>query len=260
MYWAIKARYPGLQVIATAGRAALGYFGQAAHTPTGTRPDVIDDHYYGPFASFTASADRYGNTHPGATKFLVGEFGVQEGSPTGDLRAAVGEAAFLTGIERASDVVMGASYAPMLVNENQPNRPTSMIGFDSLRSYGSPSYWMLRMFSTNLGRELVPSTLSGATGVDQVVTKTTTRAGSAFFVKLVNTTARGQAVNISFDDPHVTIRGQTATQLTGRATARNTLQDPTAVVPTTRRLNGGVGSPPIALPPYSITVLRLSTG
>jgi hypothetical protein len=83
----------------------------------------------------------------------------QNGSPTPTLRAAVGEAAFLTGLERNSDIVIGSMYAPIVVNENASNWPTNMIGIDAGTSYGSPSYWLQRMFATNLGTSIVGSTL-----------------------------------------------------------------------------------------------------
>jgi hypothetical protein len=260
MYRAIKARYPSLQLIATAGRAALGYFGQAAGTPTGVPPQIIDDHYYGSFATFASNADRYSMAARSGPKFFVGEFGVQEGSPTGDLRAAVGDAAFVTGLERNSDVVLGAAYAPLLANQGQPSRPTSLIGFNGLTSYGSPSYWMLRMFSANLGNSLVASTITGTTGVDEVVTRTAGRAGTVFYAQLVNTTATPQTVTTSFTGPGFTPTAATLTQLTGSPTSQNSLQHPTAVVPVAHSLSVSSGVPAITLPAYSVSALRLADG
>lgn len=258
MYRAIKSTYPSLQVIATAGQAALGYFGQAADTPTGVPPAIIDDHYYGSYRAFTSSAERYSAAARPGPKFFVSEYGVQEGSPTGDLRAAVGEAAFLTGLERNSDVVLGAAYAPVLANQGQPSRPTSLIGFDGLKSYGSPSYWTARMFAANLGKQLVASTVTGTTGVDEVVTRTVSGSGTTFYVQLVNTTVRAQAVRTTFSAPGFAPGTATLTQLTGRPRSQNSLQHPTAVVPRTHALAVSGGVPQITLPAYSVSVLRLT--
>jgi alpha-L-arabinofuranosidase len=260
MYRAIKARYPSLEVIASAGRMALGYFGQAAATPTGVPPAIIDDHYYGPYAAFTSSADRYAVASRRGPRFFVGELGVQEGSPTGDLRAAVGEAAFLTGLERNSDVVLGAAYAPLLANQGQPSRPTSLIGFNGLTSYGSPSYWMLRMFAANLGERLVSSTLTGATGVEQVVTKTVDSKGTTFFIQLVNTSPRSRVIATSFSGPGFAPHTATLTQLIGAPRSHNSLRAPRNVVPGTRRLSIAGGVPQITLPGYSVGVLCLTGG
>ncbi len=259
MYRAIKPRYPSLQLIATAGPAALGYFGQAADTPTGVAPTIIDDHYYGSYGAFTSSADRYSVAARPGPKFFVSEYGVQEGSPTGDEHAAVGEAAFLTGLERNSDVVLGAAYAPLLANQGQPSRPTSLIGFNGLESYGSPSYWVLRMFATNLGKQLVASTLTGTTGVDEVVTRTISRSGTTLYVQIVNTTGEARAVRTTFTGPGFVPGAATLTQLTGRPRSHNSLRDPSAVVPRTHTLTVSGGVPRITLPPYSVNVLRLTS-
>ena len=47
-----------------------------------------------------------------------------------------------------------------------------MIGLDAATSYGSPSYWVVHMFSNNLGRQVLGSRLTGAGTVKQVVTRT----------------------------------------------------------------------------------------
>ncbi len=51
-------------------------------------------------------------------KIFVGEWASQEGSPTPTLSAALGDAAWLTGMERNSDVVVMEAYAPLFVNVN----------------------------------------------------------------------------------------------------------------------------------------------
>jgi alpha-L-arabinofuranosidase len=255
---AIKARYPSLEVVASAGRAARGYFGHAGDIPTGVPPEIIDDHYYGSGAAFRSSADRYSTASRSGPKFLVGEFGVEERRPTNDLRAAVSEAAFLSGLERNSDVVLGAAYAPLLVNLGQPSRPSSLIGFNGLTSFGSPSYWLLRMLAANLGDRLVPSSLSGATGIDQVVTGTSRGAGTTFYIQLVNTRPTRQTVTTSFTAPGFTPTAAKLTQLTGQPTSHNSLEHPRTVVPVIRTISVSGGVPAITLPGYSVSVLRLT--
>ena len=83
---------------------------------------------------------------------LVGEYGAIDGTPTGALRAAVGAASFLTGLERSSDIVIGSTYAPPIGNESSQNWPTNLIGIDAASSHGSPSYWVQRAFAANTGK------------------------------------------------------------------------------------------------------------
>ena len=104
---AIKAAYPQVQVVAT--------------TPVTSRPmDVLDNHYYNTPQWFVDNDHLFDAAPRGGTKILAGEFAALQGTPTGSLGAAVGEAAFITGMERNADVVLGASYAPVLVNVNAP--------------------------------------------------------------------------------------------------------------------------------------------
>ena len=64
------------------------------------------------------------------------------------LQGAIAEAAFMTGLERNSEVVEMAAYAPLFVHAEQgtwvPTWPTNLIVFDSSRcaTAGAPS-WLL---------------------------------------------------------------------------------------------------------------------
>ncbi len=110
-YKAIKAKYPDLQLIAT--------------TPvTSVRPDVIDDHYYRSPQEFYSDVHHYDKTDRNGPKIFVGEWATLEGSPTPDFGAALGDAAWMTEMERNSDIVIMASYAPLFTNVN-PGKPCS---------------------------------------------------------------------------------------------------------------------------------------
>ena len=69
------------------------------------------------------------------------------------------EACFITGMERNADVVAMASYAPLFVNASDRAWNPDAIVFDSLRSYGTPSYWAQQMFSVNRGDVVLASSL-----------------------------------------------------------------------------------------------------
>jgi alpha-L-arabinofuranosidase len=143
-YDAIKARYPQIQLIAT------------AHVKS--RPiDILDEHYYSTPEWFILNAnlyDRYDRTGP---KILVGEYAVTAKCGTGNLRAAIAEAAFMTGIERNADIVVMAAYAPLFVNVNDRAWNPDLIGFDSARCYGTPSYYVQQLFSVYRGTHALPT-------------------------------------------------------------------------------------------------------
>jgi alpha-N-arabinofuranosidase len=62
----------------------------------------------------------------------VGEWATREGDPTPNLEAALGDAAWMTGMERNSDIVIMASYAP-LFREREPRRHAVGDRSDRLR-------------------------------------------------------------------------------------------------------------------------------
>ena len=148
-YDAIKAKYPKLQIIATA-------------RVQGHAMDVLDDHYYRSAAAMAADAHHYDKADRSGPKIFVGEWASTEGSPTPTMQAALGDAAWMTGMERNSDIVVLESYAPLLVNVNPGARQwgTNLIGYDALGSFGSPSYYVQKMFGTNRGDVVLPVTLT----------------------------------------------------------------------------------------------------
>jgi len=142
---AIKAKYPALKLIAT--------------SPVHSRnADVLDDHYYRSARAMERDVHHYDSYSRNGPKIFVGEWASTEGSPTPTLQAALGDAAWLTGLERNSDLVVIASYAPLLVNVNPGAAQwgTNLIGYDALTSFGSPSYYAQKMFGTNVGDTILP--------------------------------------------------------------------------------------------------------
>ncbi|HET6387450.1 MAG TPA: sialate O-acetylesterase [Armatimonadota bacterium] len=173
---AIRKRYPRLKIIATAPVKSF-------------KPDLYDDHYYRSALQMLTEADRYdkpkGKPAPltfsgggwsgrqsGGIKTFVGEWATQEGSPTPDLNAALSDATFLMRLERDSDAVSMESYAPMLINVSpaDPDKGyprawqwrTNLIGYDAMRSFGSPSYYAQAMFAQNRGDVVLPTNLQSA--------------------------------------------------------------------------------------------------
>jgi alpha-L-arabinofuranosidase len=148
-YDAIKARYPHLKLIATT----------TVHNRT---PDLYDEHYYRSPAAMEKDATHYDSYDRHGPKVFVGEWASQEGQPTPDMNSALGDAAWMTGLERNTDVVLMNTYAPLLVNVNPGGRQwgTNLIGYDSLTSFGSPSYYAQVMFASNLGDVTLPVDLS----------------------------------------------------------------------------------------------------
>jgi len=142
-YDAVKARFPKIQLI--------------ADCPTTKRPaDIVDEHYYSTPEFFMLNADRYDRYDRKGPKVYVGEYAVTANCGKGNLRGALGEAAFMTGMERNADIVVMASYAPLFCNVNYQRWPVNMINFDSHRVYGNPSYYVQQMFSQHRADVVLP--------------------------------------------------------------------------------------------------------
>jgi alpha-N-arabinofuranosidase len=125
-------------------------------------PDLLDDHFYISIPTALRQAHLYDNYDRQATKIFVGEWATNNpGSGDTPMMAfALGDAAWLTGLERNADVVVMNCYAPLFVNVNPGARQwrTNLIGYDAMTSFGSPSYYVQKMFSTNRGDVVLPAT------------------------------------------------------------------------------------------------------
>ena len=146
-YKAIKAKYPEVILIANVWG---GY-------PTKSMPEIIDEHYYNNPEFFMLNAGKYDSYDRKGPKVFVGEYAVTQGTGQGNLRGAIGEAAFMTGMERNSDIVVMASYAPLLVNVNHRKWNPDLINYDSSRIYGLPSYYVQQLFSVHRGDVVLPT-------------------------------------------------------------------------------------------------------
>jgi alpha-L-arabinofuranosidase len=119
---------------------------------------LIDDHAYLSPRAFLRAVNRYNNYDRSAPKIFFGEWATQEGRPTPTLRAAVSDAAWLTGLQKDADVVIMNCYAPLLVNVNRGASQwgTNLIGYDAAHSFGSPSFYAQKMFASAWGNVDLP--------------------------------------------------------------------------------------------------------
>jgi alpha-N-arabinofuranosidase len=247
-YKAIKAKHPALQLIAT--------------TPvTGIKPDVVDDHYYKQATEFFKMADHYDKTDRNGPKIFVGEWATREGSPTTNLGAALGDAAWMTGLERNSDLIVMASYAPLFVNVNPGGMQWSsdLIGYDAQSSYGSPGYYAQVMFAQHLGTSVPASSLTGA--ADRFFFSVTNNPATGVVdVKLVNATSMPQSLQIDLSGRRPVNPNAQLTMLTGHTTAEtNTIDHPERVIPTTTNVKISANEFSHLVPAYSIQVLEFKT-
>ena len=245
-YHAIKAKYPDLPLIATAPVKSV-------------TPDVIDEHYYVRATTFFHDAHHYDNTDRQGPKIFVGEWATREGVPTPNMGAALGDAAWMTGLERNSDIVVMASYAPLLVNVSPGAMQwdTDLIGYNAMKSYGSPSYYAQVMFASYLGNEKPVSSLEGG-GERFFYSVTEDTAKKRLYLKLVNGSSDAQAVDIELPGAKLAAEGKVISLTAHDTQATNTINEPTNIVPVDSTLKISGTTLHYKVPGYAIQVLVLS--
>ncbi len=244
-YDALHAADPSLKFIAT--------------EPVTSRPAyAVDDHYYNSDPSYFAqNAHLFDSMSRSGPKIIVGEYATTNTSPTGTLADALGESAFLTGTERNADLVIGASYAPLLVNVNAPSWPTNLIGYNALNSYGSPSYYAQEMLADNLGQQVIGTQVTGDTGT---LFQVATESAGHTYLTVVNDGSAPAPTQVSLAGLGTGAAGGTATVLAGKPGERNSLADPQRVSPQTSALSASLGTQfSYTFPGESLTVLDLTT-
>ena len=215
---AIKAKYPDQKLIATA-------------PITSVKPDVLDDHFYLSAEKYFDDIHHYDNFDRNGPKIFMGEYATMEGLPTGDFGAALGDAAWLTGVERNSDVVVMSSYAPLLVNVHNGGMQwhPDLIGYDGLSSYGSPSYYVLSLFAAKVG-DTVPE--SSITGAGSRIAYSVTESAGKIYVKIVNGVPTPQELEIDLSGVSAITGPAKVTRLHALSPVdTNTISDPKHIVP-----------------------------
>ncbi len=117
--------------------------------------DLEEHHYYMTPSWFAANGGRYDEYDRALPKVFVSEYAANQDCGKGNLAAAVGESAFMLGMENNSDIVDMAAYAPLFNHEHNREWPVNLIVFDNHRAYGTPSYHAQILFAENRPDELL---------------------------------------------------------------------------------------------------------
>ncbi len=266
-YDAIKARYPQLTLISTIGND------QSENARVKSRkPGMTDEHYYRAADDFIRTSPDYAKKYDrNGPEIFVGEWaahedpkikpwdrGARQQPPTPSMKAALGDAAFMAAMERNSDLIKMQCYAPLLVNVNPGGRQwrPDLIGYDAISSYGSPSYYAFRMFSQNLGDEILAAEI--ADGSTQVAATRDSRTGEVY-LKLVNPQSTPEQVNIHLKGVASIGSKGVALTLAGNPDDTNSITEPRRVIPEETTLRDLKPDFVYSVPPHGIVVLKLRT-
>ncbi|KAG5635519.1 hypothetical protein H0H81_010982 [Sphagnurus paluster] len=175
-------------------------------------------------------------------------------SPVGRLtfptvRSAVGEAAFMTGLERNADIVqicsgicplVGARFElPMVgVNISLNGQGNNKASFSSNTIHRSTSFYVQKLFSVNKGDEYLPSTLPVATGT--LFWSVTRRISTKeIIIKISNNAVTTADITFVLPTGVSAVNTARAEILTGPTGASNSPATPNIIVPYTITVPAG---------------------
>jgi len=285
---AIEAKYPQLTCISTIADAQY----PDLKVTSGKKPAVFDEHYYRSSWDMWENASQYDSYDRNGPKIFVGEWATREGAPTTNLNAALGDAAWMTGMERNSDIVIMSCYAPLFVNVNTPTATapkawqwdSDLIGYNALNSFGSPSYYVQKMFSSYLGDVIVPTTAENIPTQNRPATPQRPNSQNAapakpkavptifysatkdaktgtIYLKVVNTLGKVQPVQINLKGVGKVASKAAMVVIKGaKPEDTNTITEPVKIVPITSTVKGVAPTFTQKLAPYSVTILSLQSG
>jgi len=139
-YTVLKERFPDIILISNTHIELEGF-----------PAEVVDEHFYNDTEFFASKHHKYDDYDRNGPKIFVGEYAVTNNRVNASLYSALGEAVFLTGLERNQDIVTMSCYAPLFMNASYTSWYPNLIVFNNHESFGIPSYYMLQMMGQNRG-------------------------------------------------------------------------------------------------------------
>lgn len=263
----LKEKYPNIALISSAGPSPDGErFDFLWDKLRELKADLVDEHYYMAPKWFRENSGRYDNYPRTGPKVFAGEYAAQSvgiASPDNknNWECALSEAAFVTGLDRNADVVEMSSYAPLFGHLEAWQWTPNMIWFDNLRSYGTPNYYVQKLFSVNRGTRILPVLINGSpkNGQNEIYTSASLdeRTGEVI-LKVVNTGSIAREVRINLAGAgNVGKSGKAFVLASADLKAENSLDNPTKVAPLERQLTVAAAEFDYTLTPQSLTVIRV---
>ena len=209
MYNAVKEKYPEIIVVSTAGASADGreFNANMAEIDARYQDTYVDEHYYRDNKWFYANGDRYnpdkvrggeGHTYDRnvPTRVFVGEFANNRAN--NDYASAMAEAAYWTSLERNSDMVVMAAYAPLFCKKGFNKWNSNLIWFDNRGLWRSCNYYYQQLFSVAGDKAFsISEVMNGKTVDETVYTSPTVDSGTGeLYVKFVNSEAMDKSLTL----------------------------------------------------------------
>ncbi len=261
---AIHNKYPDIKLVSGVGPGASGpLFDFLDPLMREMKADVLDEHYYMPPEWFQNNASRYDHYDRNGPKIFAGEYAAHVRNTTGAERnnwlSALSEAAFMTGLERNADVVYMASYAPLFAHIDAWQWAPNLIWFDNLDSYGTPNYYVQKLFSNYKGTHSLPvlqnnQPMTGQQGL--YASSSIDKDKKQLILKIVNVSdsVRNIAVNIE-GVKLLQSAAQCIVLKSERTDVVNSFDNVKAIMPSEEKINVKGKKLDVVSAPYSFMVL-----
>ncbi len=210
MYKAIKEKYPEIVIVSSSGASDAGREFDANYAQIDAKyPDtIVDEHYYKGDDWFFSNRDRYNvakarggenNTYDRSkpTRVFVGEFA--NNRTNNAYSSTLAEAAYWTGLERNSDMVVMAAYAPLFCKKGYNKWTSNLIWFDNRGLWRSTNYYYQKLFSEAGDKAFEMSDVMDGAAVDEKVYTSPTMDSKTgeIYIKFVNAEALDKVVSVA---------------------------------------------------------------
>lgn len=259
---AIRARYPEIKIIGSSGPQSEGEdFNFLWPEMKRLKVDLVDEHFYRSPEWFLNGAKRYDSYDRQGPKVFAGEYACHPANRENSFLTALCEAAFMTGFERNADVVHLCTYAPLFAHVDAWQWRPDLIWFDNLSLVKTPNYYVQQLYGHNAGTNVVPLTMQDepVTGQqDLYATAAVDKHSNELIIKVANTGICNKRIKLN-------LNGLSAGKHKGMLTllhssdleAKNTLCNPSAVVPVVSDIEMEAPQMDVNLKPLSFSVYRI---
>lgn len=264
---AIREKYPEIQLVSGSGPRPNDerfeyLWTQLPHMDV----DIVDEHFYMSPEWFFENAERYDSFDRKGPVIFPGEYAAhgpesEYGSSRNTWLSALAEAAFMTGFERNADIVHMCAYAPLLAHVDAWQWRPDLIWFDNLNVFGTPNYYVQKLYSNHAGSHVVPTLLDGEaiTGREKLYASTTIDKNiNRAYIKLVNASQDTTSVTIQLKGKkNIDSSGKVFLMQSDDLTVYNSIKEPLKIAPVEKELNNISDKFEYLLLPQSFQVIML---
>lgn len=259
---AVRKAHPEILIIGSSGPDSEGkMFDLGWEDMKKQKVDLVDEHFYRPVDWFKNSMNRYDDYDRNGPKVFAGEYACHSVNRENSFLTALCEAAFMTGFERNADVVCLCTYAPLFAHVDAWQWRPDLIWFDNLSLVKTPNYYVQQLYGHNAGTNVVPLTMQGepVTGqLDLYATAAVDKHSDELIIKVANTGIRNKRIKLNLNGLSAGKHKGTLTLLhSSDLEAKNTLCNPSTVVPLVSDIEVEAPQGEVNLRPLSFSVYRI---